>query len=36
MSDRVVVMSEGRMTATVSRAQMSPEAIMSFATGFVS
>jgi ribose transport system ATP-binding protein len=36
MSDRVVVMSEGRMTATVSRDQMSPEAIMSFATGFVS
>jgi ribose transport system ATP-binding protein len=36
MSDRVVVMSEGRMTATMSRDKISPEAIMSFATGFVS
>lgn len=33
MSDRVVVMSEGRMTATMSRDRISPEAIMSFATG---
>ncbi len=36
MSDRVVVMSEGRATATASGDQMKPEKIMSFATGFVS
>ena len=36
MSDRVAVMSEGRMTATVSGDQISPEKIMSFATGTVS
>ncbi|ATN37160.1 D-xylose ABC transporter ATP-binding protein (plasmid) [Rhizobium sp. ACO-34A] len=36
MSDRVAVMSEGRMTATVSGDRISPEKIMSFATGTVS
>lgn len=34
MSDRAVIMSEGHQTATVSGAQMTPEKIMSFATGF--
>lgn len=36
MSDRVVVMSEGRMTAIAMPDQMTPEKIMSFATGFLS
>ena len=36
MSDRAVVMSEGRATAIVAGDQMTPEKIMSFATGFVS
>ena len=36
MSDRAVVMSEGRMTAIATKDQMTPEKIMSFATGFVS
>ncbi|WP_112794744.1 sugar ABC transporter ATP-binding protein [Rhizobium sp. SYY.PMSO] len=36
MSDRVVVMSEGRMTAIATPDQMTPEKIMSFATGFLS
>lgn len=36
MSDRTVVMSEGRMTAIADKSQMTPEQIMSFATGFLS
>ncbi|MBW9116958.1 sugar ABC transporter ATP-binding protein [Rhizobium cauense] len=36
MSDRTVVMSEGRMTAIATKEQMTPEKIMSFATGFLS
>jgi len=36
MSDRAVVMSEGRMTAITDKSQMTPEQIMSFATGFLS
>ncbi|SNB77856.1 monosaccharide ABC transporter ATP-binding protein, CUT2 family [Arboricoccus pini] len=34
MSDRAVIMSEGRQTATVSGDEMTPEKIMSYATGF--
>lgn len=33
MSDRVVVMNEGRMIATASGADLNPETIMTFATG---
>ncbi|MEO1987312.1 MAG: sugar ABC transporter ATP-binding protein [Martelella sp.] len=33
MSDRVVVMSEGRISATASGDQLTPETIMTFATG---
>jgi len=36
MSDRTVVMSEGRVTAIADKSQMTPEQIMSFATGFLS
>ncbi|MCO4318835.1 sugar ABC transporter ATP-binding protein [Phyllobacterium sp. 21LDTY02-6] len=36
MSDRVVVMSEGKVTAIADPDQMTPEKIMSFATGFTS
>lgn len=36
MSDRAVVMSEGRMKAIVTKDDMTPEKIMSFATGFLS
>ncbi len=33
MSDRVIVMHEGRMTATLSKEEVSPEKIMRYATG---
>ena len=36
MSDRVVVMSEGQVTAIADPARMTPETIMHFATGFTS
>ena len=36
MSDRVVVMSEGKVTAIADPDQMTPEKIMHFATGFAS
>lgn len=33
LADRIAIMAEGRVTATVTRAEMSPERVMAYATG---